>query len=182
MEMPRLVIGLTTEQEGEADALLRAAFPGPEEAGLVQNLRRAGVLVGEYGLEWQGRIAAYAAVSWLVAPKGWACLAPVAVRPEWQGGALWDGDARAGDRDRWRLGTRLVRALVEGLAARRGQPGIPETLVVLGEPAFYERCGFSLARAARLVTSYPLSHMMIARPGDDVPGEELVYPAAFDGV
>ncbi len=163
----------------EVDALLRAAFGGPEEAELVRALRAEGAMVVELVLHWTGRIGAYAAISRMVAPAGWGCLAPVAVRPEWQRGALWDGDRPTGHRGHWQLGTRLVRGLVEGLTAQRGRPGIPDTLVVLGEPAFYERCGFSQARAARLGSPYPASHMMVARPGDDVPEATLAYPVAF---
>ena len=63
-----------------------------------------------------------------------------------------------------------------------GRSDSPRTLVVLGEPAFYERCTFSRSRAARLRSAYPLSHLMIARPGDDIPEETLIYPEAFEGV
>ena len=80
-------------EDGEVDALLRAAFPGPEEAALVRALRRDGAMVAEFVLPWAGRIGAYAAVSRMVEPAGWGCLAPVAVVPEWQ---LWFDSCAAG--------------------------------------------------------------------------------------
>ncbi len=162
----------------EVDALLRAAFGGPDEAELVRALRRDGAMWAEMVLPW-GRIGAYAAVSRMVAPAGWGCLAPVAVLPEWQRGALWRGRREDGWKEDWRFGTRLVSMIVESILHNAGNPRAPQTLVVLGEPGFYERCGFSLARAQRLTSPYPLSHTLIARPGNDVPEERLVYPAAF---
>ena len=74
----------------EVDALLRAAFPGPEEAELVRALRRDGAMMWEFVQPWAGRIGAYAAISRMVEPAGWGCLAPVAVWPDWQRGlAAW---------------------------------------------------------------------------------------------
>lgn len=176
---PDVLQEMRPEQADEVDALLRAAFPGPEEAELVRVLRREGAMACEMVLPWAGRIGGYAAVSRMVAPQGWGCLAPVAVRPEWQRGALAPPGMRKGP---WRIGTRLVSMMVQAVGAPAREPRLPGTLVVLGEPEFYERCGFSRVRAQRLTSPYPLSHMMIARAGDDVPEATLVYPAAFAGV
>jgi len=85
-------------------------------------------------------------------------LAPLAVAEAWRGR---------------RLGVRMAKAAVS-LAVGR-------TVVVLGEPAFYARAGFSVARAAGLVSPYGSSQTLIARPGDDMPEGELIYPAAFAG-
>jgi putative acetyltransferase len=177
---PDVTCEMRPGEEGEVDALLRAAFPGPEEADLVRGLRRDGAIWAEFVQPWQGRIGAYAAISRMVEPQGWGCLAPVAVLPEWQRGAL----APAGGlRAQYRFGTRIVSMIAHAVQiSRKWTPPFPDTIVVLGEPAFYERCGFSLARAQRLISPYPLSHTMIARRGEDVPEETLVYPAAFGGV
>ena len=172
---------LRPEDAGEVDALLRAAFPGPEEAALVRQLRADGAMASERIIRWQGRIGAYAAISRMAAPEGWFCLAPVAVLPEWQGGALAAGRPRL--EAAFHLGSRIVRETVETFASRPvrnvTERGLVPTLVVLGDPRFYARCGFSLERAARLVSPYPVDHTLIARPGDDVPEAKLVYPAAF---
>jgi putative acetyltransferase len=185
-----LVIGpdvssLRPGEEDEVEALLRAAFPGPEEAGLVRRLRADGVMQSERVLRWQGRIGAYVAMSRMIFPKGWLALAPVAVLPAWQGGVL--GRDQPDMQDHYRFGSRIVRhtasefiefghRLREELQPKDRKP----TLVVLGKPSFYARCGFSLERAARLTSPYPIANTLIARAGDDVPEEALVYPPAFD--
>jgi putative acetyltransferase len=173
---------LRQAEEAEVDALLRAAFPGPEEAGLVRDLRNAGDMVDELALPWRGRIGAYAAVSRMVAPENWFCLAPVAVWPDLQRGAGAEGEAV-------HLGSRLVRGIVETYSSKEmlGARGCPKgdgpvTLVVLGKPSFYSRAGFSHRRAARLNSPYPVASTLILRPGDDLPSETLVYPQAFASV
>lgn len=179
----------------EIDALLTAAFGGAAEAGLVRSLRQEGRMFHEFVFTLRDPatnrsvIGAYAAMCRMVVPVNWFCLAPVAVRPEFQNGALAPSE---GHRRHWRLGSRLVSLLVTPFLSRDGRmvpqslldPGSeePPTLVVLGKPSFYSRCGFSQARAARLVTPYSLAHTLIARPGDDMPKARLAYPAAFDGV
>ena len=145
-------------EEAQVDALLRAAFGGAEEAGLVRALRKAGAMVGEQVMAAEGRVVAYAGLSRMVAPKGWLCLAPVAVDPAWQGR---------------RVGKRMVGLIAEW--ARLS--GV--TVVVLGQVGFYARAGFSAERAARLVTPYPVAHTLLAGPGEGAPEETLVYPAAF---
>lgn len=172
------------EDAGEVDALLRLAFAGPDEADLVGRLREGGAMASERIIRWQGRIGAYAAISRMVAPEGWFCLAPVAVLPDWQGGAL--GRDRPGLEADFHFGTRIVqscvRMFVEGPIRGVTERGLTPTLVVLGEPSFYARCGFSRERAARLTSPYPISHTLIARRGEEIPEDVLVYPTAFDGV
>ncbi len=163
-------------EEAEVDALLRAAFEGEGELELVHRLRRDGDMVSEIVKPWQGRIAGYAALSWMRAPSGWLCLAPVAVLPEFQRGALApSGQSKA----HWQVGRRLVSELV-GAAQMPELSEVP-VIVVLGQPEFYEKCGFSRARAAQLTTPYPVEYTMLAAPGDDIPQETLIYPAAFEG-
>jgi putative acetyltransferase len=53
------------------------------------------------------------------------------------------------------------------------------TVVVLGGVSFYERTGFSAARAAQLTSPYPISHTMLAGEGTNAPSETLVYPQSF---
>ncbi|MEM9497030.1 MAG: N-acetyltransferase [Pseudomonadota bacterium] len=172
---------VTPEEYDEVDMLLRAAFPSDAEARLVRQLRRDGDIWAEWVKPWSGRIAGYAALSRMAEPKGWACLGPVAVWPEWQNGRLLTSDDEAG-RKHWRIGTRLVREIADTVTLPATVRDTPETIVVLGEVPFYERCGFSNARAARLRSPYPLSHTLIARPGTDVPDARLDYPGAFSRV
>lgn len=56
---------------------------------------------------------------------------------------------------------------------------LPETVVVLGNPAFYGRWGFDKTRAQHLISPYPLEHTLILRRGDDIPSKTLIYPKAF---
>lgn len=145
-------------EEPAVDALLRAAFNGAEEAELVKALRRSGDMAGEQVMAADGDIVAYLALSRMVAPKGWLCLAPVAVHPDWQGR---------------RIGRRMVGLITEW-ARISGT-----TVVVLGQVPFYERAGFSAARAAQLTSPYPIEHTLLAGPGTDAPKATLTYPRAF---
>lgn len=158
--MPEFMRPLRVSDVAAVDGLLRAAFPGDEEAGLVTRLRAAGEMEAEIVLPWEGAVIGYLALSRLLAPAGWLALAPVAIAPAWQ---------RRG------LGARLVARTMQ-LMAIKGK-----TTVVLGEPGFYGRCGFSSARAAALTSPYPIAYTLLARPGEDIPQETLRYPAAFDG-
>jgi putative acetyltransferase len=158
---PDFMRPLRAGEEDMAEALLKAAFLSPAEAALVRALRAAGQMELEMVLPWGTGLAGYLALSRLTAPADWLALAPVAIAPDWQG-------------QRW--GTRFVTGVAR-LAAIKGQ-----TLVVLGKPSFYTRCGFSHPRAARLTSPYGTDHTLIARPGDDSPDATLIYPAAFQGL
>jgi len=161
-------------QVAEVDTLLRAAFGGEDEVKLVHALRQDGDMVTEMVTPWNNRIAGYAALSRMRQPEGWLCLAPVAVWPEFQRGAL---TPKGLDKRHWQIGKRLVSGLVE--AAKLDSFDKIPAIVVLGQPEFYEKCGFSRARAARLVTPYPVEYTMLAAPGDNIPEATLVYPPAF---
>jgi putative acetyltransferase len=121
------------EQPGDIAAIHRvhaAAFPTDGEARLVDALRAAGRLTVSIVALQGDKIVGHVAFSPVeVAGKPGAGtgvgLAPLAVVPEHQ---------RKG------IGSRLVR---EGLAAcKRGGAAL---VVVLGEPAFYQRFGFARA-------------------------------------
>jgi putative acetyltransferase len=53
--------------------------------------------------------------------------------------------------------------------------------VVLGDPAYYGRFGFSVAAAARLATPYPAEFTGLLALRDGVAGRaaRLIYPTAF---
>ena len=145
-------------EQAQVDRLLQNAFGSPQEAALVRSLRADRAMAGEQVLPFEDGIAGYAALSEMRSPEGWLCLAPVAIAPEFQG---------------FGHGRRMVGMLAEW--ARRS--GV--FLVVLGAPDFYRRCGFSSERAARLDAPYPVSHLLLAGPGEDVPKVTLTYPRAF---
>lgn len=158
---PDYMRGLRTGEEDAVEALLHAAFPGPQEAGLVRRLRAEGRIEMEIVLPWQGEIVGYLALSRLLAPQGWLALAPVAIGPAWQGR---------------RLGARLVAMTMQLVKIKQ------QSVVVIGKPSFYARAGFSHQRAAKLRLPYPLEFTGYFGPGVDVPEATLIYPAAFDGV
>ena len=158
LEFPGHAREMRTGEEDAVDALLRAAFETGAEADLVQNLRKSGQIAGETVLPMGDRIVGYYALSKMVAPKKWLCLAPVAVAHDVQGR---------------RYGTRMMGMLTEWARLSKS------TVVVLGGVSFYERTGFSAARAAQLTSPYPISHTMLTGEGTNAPSETLVYPQSF---
>ena len=183
---------VTQAQFDEVEALLQAAFETDAEARLVRQLRADGDMLIEFQKPWDGRIGGYFALSRMQAPAGWACLAPMAVRPEWQGGKLAEqnpnmevgGAKEELYRSPWRFGSRMMQELealfdlpVERLAVK-----MPETIVVLGKPSFYGRYGFRTDRAQNLTSPYPLEYTLILRRGEDSPAQTLIYPQAFSQV
>lgn len=140
------------------DSLLRAAFDGEDEAVLVHALRADRDMAAELTVTEGDRLVGYAALSWMKRPAGWVCLAPVAVEPS---------------RQRRGIGGKLMKAVLKWIAER------DLTAVVLGDPAYYGKRGFSLARAQNLTSPYPIDHTLLAGSGSDAPIERLIYPPAF---
>lgn len=146
-------------EEPAVAAVLERAFGGQAEARLVDRLRRAGDIAGETVLPSGDGLVGYYAISKMRSPKHWFCLAPVAIDPDWQGKGH---------------GRRMIGLLSEW--ARLSGCYV----VVLGQPGFYERAGFSGARAAKLTSPYPVTNTLLAGPGADVPEQTLIYPKAFE--
>jgi putative acetyltransferase len=124
----------------------QAAFGGPDEATLVDDLRDGGHLTASLVAVDSRTVVGHVALSPVVLdsmPQAFALgLGPVAVRPEWQ---------RRG------IGSRLVEAALQ--AADRLAAAF---VVVLGEPAFYGRFGFARADALGIDNEYAASeHFMI---------------------
>lgn len=158
MMFPDFVRPMKPGEEHSVGELLSACFDGQAEASLVQVLREGGEMAGEMVLPMGDEVIGYYALSRMSAPKGWLALAPVAIHPDHQGRGH---------------GRRMLGQLTSWAVAA-GQ-----WIVVLGEPSFYGRCGFALERAARLTSPYPITHTLLAGPGDTVPEEKLTYPEAF---
>src|SRR5215213_8733374 len=110
--------------------VVTAAFGQPDEAALVERLREAGDVLFELVSEDAGVIAGHILFSrlWADRYEMFAALAPLAVRP---------GQQRAG------VGSALVKTGLES-AREFGAHGV----LVLGEPAYYGRFGFSATSAA----------------------------------
>ncbi|MEX5728379.1 putative acetyltransferase [Rhodovulum iodosum] len=138
--------------------LLTAAFGQPAEALLVESLRAEGAMALELVVERRGNgLWGYLALSQMRSPVGWLALAPVAVAPSQQ---------------RQGVGSALILGALEMTDA---------PVVVVGEPGYYARFGFSVDRAARLTSPYPPEFTALHQraPEGDAPAEVLVYATAF---
>lgn len=111
-------------------AVTAAAFGRADEAELVDALRATGDSMFELVAEEAGEVVGHILFSRLWADRDelYAALAPLSVRP---------------DRQRTGVGSALVRTALER-APEFGTHGI----LVLGDPAYYGRFGFSSALAA----------------------------------
>lgn len=162
---------IDVETAADEDAIRRlntAAFDGrTEEADLVDGLRAAGDLLLSLVARQAGRLVAHVAFSRVTiesatGPVGGVALAPVAVQPELQGRGIG-------------------RQLIERGLQRLAEQG--ETLVlVVGNPAYYKRFGFSVEEGEAFPCAYSGPHYMALRLGDaagDTVGPAL-YPDAFE--
>jgi putative acetyltransferase len=160
---------VTIRLEQPADAqpvrdLLEASFPGFQEAELVDSLRRDRDIVLSLAAEDQGVVIGYIAFSRLMveggeSPFAAVALAPIAVYTEYQ---------------QQGVATRLIREGHACLAA------LGETLsVVLGEPAYYGRFGYSNRRVARFESDYQSPYLMGLSFGAAPWEGRLVYAPAF---
>lgn len=148
-------------------ALNRAAFGGGEEVGIVERLRRDGLVAVELVAEQDDAIIGHILLSWLPtvmdgrSVKALA-LAPMAVRP---------GLQKQG------IGGRLIVAAL-GEARAVGA----EAVIVLGHPGYYPRFGFSAALAQNLASPFSGEAFMAL---ELVPGAlagkqgSVSYPSAF---
>ncbi|MFC0041950.1 GNAT family N-acetyltransferase [Actinomadura rayongensis] len=154
----------TTRPETAADhaavrAVLRAAFPTPAEADLVDALRRDPAWLP--GLAWTAGdpVTGYALLTRChVGDAAALALAPVAVHP---------------DRQRTGAGTAAVTAALD--AARDAGEAFA---VVLGDPAYYARFGF--VPAPGITADFPDGALMaLALRDGPVPAGRIRYPAPF---
>ena len=143
-------------EEPAVDALLAHAFGGQDEVKLIAKLRKSRAMAGEMVLPSEHGIIGYLALSKMIAPKNWLCLAPVAIHPDVQ---------------RMGYGRRMVGMITEWAKMTN------QTLVVLGDPVFYQRCGFRTAPDG-LTSPYPVDHTLVAGPAK-AKSLELRYPQAF---
>lgn len=133
------------------DALLQAAFNGPDEAQLVRKLRADKDLAHSFVVDAQGAILGHIALSPLHADAPAFALAPLAVHPKAQ---------------RLGIGQALIRAAIE---AAQGAP-----IVVLGDPDYYSRTGF---RATDLQSPYAGPYLQIL--GNLPQGSGIRHAPAF---
>lgn len=129
-------------------AIQEAAFGRPDEATLVETLQSQGAALLSLVAECEGRPAGHVLFSrmWIDAPIDASksidavALAPVAVSPEWQ---------RRG------IGAELILTGLDRLRAA-GE----SIVLVLGDPEYYTRFGFSSEAARQLASPFPPEHFM----------------------
>ncbi len=144
-------------EEAAIDVLLETSFGGTEEIALIHALRKARVVAGEQVLPMGESIVGYYALSYMIKPKGWLCLAPVAIAPVMQNKGH---------------GRRMIGMLTEWARLTK------TPVVVLGATGFYERSGFSWQDAQTLSGPFPIMNTLVA--GLEAPARgQLIYPKAF---
>lgn len=136
------------------DALLRDAFDGGDESGLLDRLRGDGDLALTLVAEAGGVLLGHVALSPMQADGPAFLMAPVSVATKAQGRGI---------------GSALVR---HALARAR-----PSAVVVVGHPGFYGRLGF---QPVRLASPYAGLSMQVI--GDLPPGSAIRLAKAFIGL
>ena len=148
------------------EAVVAAAFGRADEAELVARLRDDGDVIFELVAEENGAVSGHILFSRLWADRSglFGALAPLAVRPEGQ---------RAG------VGSALVRASLDS-AREFGCHGV----LVLGDPAYYGRFGFSAQAAVDVRSPFTglaaFQGLALESAAFDGP-LTVAYPSAFDG-
>ena len=166
-----MTASLTIEPETSSDEeairqLNTVAFDGrTEEADLVDGLREAGDLLLSLVARREGALIGHLAFSRVTVdasdgPAGAVALAPVAVHPAAQNEGVG-------------------RSLIERGMIMLAEQG--ETLVlVVGNPAYYTRFGFSTELGRQFPSVYSGPHYMAAPVGEGGPSAGTVtYPEAF---
>ena len=161
-------IRAATAADHDAIAALNcAAFGGEEEVGIIQRLRRGGLVVVELVAAQAGALVGHILLSALPTtldgrPVSALALAPMAVLP---------GQQRNG------IGGRLIEAALD-----EGRRLGFEAVIALGHPGYYPRFGFSAALASKLASPFSGEAFMAL---ELVPGAlagqagTVTYPPAF---
>jgi len=141
------------------------AFPGPGEADLVDRLRADGDAVISLVATNDDVLVGHVMFSRMSAPFRALGLAPVAVLPDWRR---------------------------RGIAARLIEDGIKQAqkdnwagIFVLGEPDYYQRFGFSAAKAEKFESPYAGPYLMaLSLQGNDLPccSGRIDYASAFSAL
>lgn len=145
------------------DAVVAAAFGRRDEADLVARLRADGDVIFELVEEPAGELVGHVMVSrlWADSHGLYAALAPLSVAPTAQ---------RRG------IGLALMNAAVE--TAKEFGAG---AMLILGDPAYYGRFGFTPEVAARVKCPYSGPHLLGRELEPGALAEPLLaaYPKAF---
>ena len=159
-------VAIRGERPDDADAvhtLLLECFPTEAEANLVRQLRQDGDTAFSFVALVGDAVVGHVVFSRLVAPESCLALAPVAV---------------TGNRRRQGIAATLIET---GIAGAREQ-GVA-MVVVLGDPAYYRRFGFSERTVQGMSSPYAGPNLMgLALATEGTCGNEIVHPPAFESV
>lgn len=157
-------ISMATDAEyTQIDQLLRAAFNGPDEAGLVKRLRSQSADLIELIAKSGGQVVGHICLSRLDEPAEWGALAPLSVAANFR---------RIG------IGASLVCEAIRQAEAARWP-----ALVVLGDPSYYNRFGFDVEKATGFTSLYPIKYTGILELSafKEDKNKRITYSAAFAG-
>jgi putative acetyltransferase len=157
----------SSQDRSAIHSIHEAAFGRPDEAGLVDSLREEGAILLSLIAEVEQGIVGHILFSrmWIETgdgPVSAVALAPVAVLPEHQ---------------RHGIGAQLIRHGLDSLR-ERGE----RIVIVLGEPEYYTRFGFSPEKARALQSPFPPeSYMAMELESGAIERicGRVRYPAAF---
>jgi len=166
-----VTVDIELEQPSQIEQIYRVntlAFEGrTEEAELVDALRDDGDLLLSLVAVRDGEVVGHVAFSRLTVntadgPVGGVALAPVGVHPDLQNEGI---------------GSRLISTGIEMLGEREEQ-----VILVVGNPTYYQRFGFSTAVGKRYPGRQSGPHFMALVLGDPAaaPIGPVLYPDAFD--
>jgi putative acetyltransferase len=137
------------------------AFEGAQEAELIEHLRRDGDLAISLVAEIGGRVCGHVALSPLKSPSRTLALAPLAVQ---------NTSRRQG------IGSALVRRAIDFAKFEKS-----EMIFVVGDPAYYERFGFTAAAAAAFSSLYAGPHFKALQLTEgEISAAPVIYADAFD--
>lgn len=145
--------------------VIAAAFGQSDEAERVDALRTRGDVEIALVAEDEGAVIGHVMLSRMEMPANTLGLAPVSVRPDRQGQGV---------------GSALIRRAI-GEARNKGWSAI----FVVGEPAFYQRFGFTARAAAGYKSPYPAPYLMALELTSGTltdKGDALAYAPPFDGI
>ena len=152
-------IEMNSDLEGIEELLLEA-FPSPSEAELVRQLREDGDVVFSLVAVEAEEVIGQALFSKLLAPSGALALGPVAVTES-----------------RRRRG--IAATLIEDGLKRARDDGWT-AVVVLGDPPYYQRFGFSQETVEGMSCRYAGPYLMgLALAGRGFEGTRIEYAHAF---
>ena len=163
--MSMMSIRTATARDREAIRLVEEhAFGQKMEAGLVDALVDSGDTVLELVAEEEGQVVGHILFSRLYVEHGGkfaaVALAPLAVEPSFHGAGIGG-------------------ALIREAHVRLKQAG-EKLSIVLGEPAYYGRFGYTHERARRFDSDYQCEALQAVAWGEAPESGKLVYAPAFN--